>query len=210
MINLLGYVASFIILVSLTMKSIVKLRWINAAGSLLFVLFAVLTRSAPTVVMNVGIILIDLWYVLSLSRSKGDYRLVKAERGSAWLEFFYETNRLEIEATFGADAFAEAKSFSYFVCNNEIAGLFAWKDLSTTECRILIDFVTPRYRDTKIGRYFFENNLALFREKGYSRLLYEDVGAAHWKYLGKIGFTRTAPGYYVKEIAPAKSAGAEE
>ena len=55
-INLLGYTGSFIILISLTMKSIVKLRWINAAGSLLFVIFAFLTKSTPTIVMNIGII----------------------------------------------------------------------------------------------------------------------------------------------------------
>ena len=199
-IDLLGYVASFIILVSLTMKSIVKLRWINAAGSLLFVAFAVLTRSWPTVVMNVGIIAIDMLFVMSLSRKAGDYRLVKAERGSAWLEFFYETNRVEIDGIFGPDAFADAKSFSYFVCNGEIAGLFAWKEISPTECQILIDFVAPRFRDTKIGRYFFDKHISAFREKGYARFLYKDVGPKHWKYLEKIGFSRESPGCYSKTI----------
>ncbi len=199
-VDLLGYAASFIILVSLTMKSIVKLRWINAVGSALFVVFAVLTRSAPTVVMNVGIILIDLYFVFSVSRKKGDYRLVKAERGSALLGFFYETNRAEIDSIFGADAFAEARSFAYFSCNGEIAGLFAWKDRSPTECLILIDFVTIRYRDTKIGRFFFESHVASFRERGYRRLLLENVGKKHWKYLERIGFTREAPGFYAKEI----------
>jgi hypothetical protein len=203
-VELLGYAASFIILISLTMKSIVKLRWINAAGSLLFVVFAVLTRSWPTVVMNVGIIFIDVIFVMSLSRKAGDYRLVKAERGSAWLEFFYETNRTEIESIFGPDAFAAAKSFSYFVCNGEVAGLFAWKELSTTECQIVIDFVTPRFRDTKIGRYFFDRHISAFREKGYARFVYKDVGRAHWKYLEKIGFTREGEGCYSKTIAASE------
>ena len=61
MIDALGYLASFIILISLTMKSVVKLRWINAAGSLLFVVFAALTRSVPTIVMNAGIMAKDLF-----------------------------------------------------------------------------------------------------------------------------------------------------
>jgi len=199
-IDLLGYVASFIILVSLTMKSIVKLRWINAIGSLLFVVFAFLTKSTPTIVMNFGIIFIDIAYVLGLSLKHSDYHLVKAERGSAWLEFFYQSNKIEIDDIFGVDAFGEAKYFSYFVCNNEIAGLLAWKEISPVECRILIDFVTPRFRDFKIGRYFFLRHLSIFREKGYSRLLYENVGKKHWKYLGKLGFIESSPGCFVKDV----------
>lgn len=199
-INLLGYVASFIILISLTMKSIVKLRWINAAGSFLFVLFALLTKSTPTVFMNLGIIVIDLWYVSRLSRSKAEYQLVKAERGSAYLEFFYQKNQIEICETFGEDAFVDAKGFSYFVCNNEIAGLFAWKENTPTECQILIDFVTPKYRDTKIGKYFFEQQLPSFREKGYTRFVHNDVGQQHWKYLEKIGFRHDTLGTFTKDI----------
>lgn len=199
-IEILGYVASFIILISLTMKSIVKLRWINAAGSFLFVIFAFLTHSMPTIVMNFGIIAIDLWYVTKLTRSKAEYQLVKAERGSAYLDFFYQKYSSEINSIFGDEAFFEAKGFSYFVCNNEIVGLFAWRENSPTECQILIDFVTPRFRDTKIGRYFFEQQLPSFSEKGFSRFVYINVGKQHWKYLERIGFKSTITGNYVKEI----------
>jgi hypothetical protein len=200
-IDLLGYIASFIILVSLTMKSIVKLRWINAAGSFLFVIFAWITRSSPTVVMNLGIIAIDLWYVFAISRKKSDYHLVKAERGSAWLDFFYTKNKVEIDAIFGLDAFLDARNFSYFVCDDEIVGLFAWKEISPTECRILIDFVTPRFRDTKIGTYFFDKNLSFFKAKGYSRFTYGQVSSKHWKYLKKIGFAKNQDGFFSKSLS---------
>lgn len=199
-IDLLGYAASFIILVSLTMKSIVKLRWINAIGSLLFVLFAFLTKSTPTIVMNLGIIVIDLWYVLGITVKHSDYHLVKAERGSAWLEFFYKSNKIEIDDIFGSDAFDDAKNFSYFVCNKEIVGLLAWKERTPVECLIVIDFVTPRFRDFKIGKYFFLQHLSIFREKGYSLLMYENVGKRHWKYLEKLGFIESSRGCFVKDI----------
>jgi GNAT superfamily N-acetyltransferase len=199
-IDLLGYVASFIILVSLTMKSLVKLRWINAFGSLLFVVFAFLTHSLPTIVMNLGIVAIDMWFVIRMTKIRADYRLVKAERGSAYLDFFYQTHQKEIDAIFGESAYTEAKGFSYFVCNNEIAGLFAWRENSPTECQIMIDYVTPRYRDTKIGRYFFDQQLPAFREKGYACFVYRGVGERHWKYLEKIGFRHDAIGSFVKEI----------
>lgn len=199
-IDMLGYFASFIILISLTMKSIVKLRWINAAGSLLFVLFAVLTRSAPTVVMNFGIICIDIFYVLRITKIKDDYQMVRAERGSEFLEFFYQAHKKEICAIFGEDAFSESRGFSYFVCNNEIAGLFAWKENSPTECHVMIDFVTPRYRDTRIGKYFFSHQLPFFKEKGFTRFVYQNVGPRHWKYLMRIGFREETIGCFVKDL----------
>lgn len=200
MIDALGYLASFIILISLTMKSVVKLRWINAAGSLLFVVFAALTRSVPTIVMNSGIIAIDLFYVLRVTRLKDEYRLIHAERTSSFLDFFYQTYRDEISSIFGDDAFIESRYFSYFVRNTEIAGIFSWKENTPTECRIMIDFVTPRYRDTKIGLYFFKQHLEPFREKGYRRLVCQCSDRRHAKYLAKIGFVEEAPSFFTKDI----------
>lgn len=199
-IEALGYLASLIILVSLTMKSIVKLRWINAAGSLLFVAFAYMTRSFPTVFMNVAIVAIDVWFVLRLSHGRSEYRMVPAERDSGLLLFFHETNKGELDSLFGPTAFNDAARFSWYLCDNEVAGLFAWRETAPGECRIYIDFVTARYRDTRIGRYFFDSNLSSFREQGYRTLVYRDVGSRHWDYLRKIGFREDDPGCFVKEI----------
>lgn len=205
LIEALGYLASFIILVSLTMKSIVKLRWINAFGSFLFVIFAVLTKSIPTVFMNCGIVVIDLWYVYRMTHIKTDYKMVPAERNSAFLAFFHDKYNAEIESIFGDTAFSSATGFSWFVVNNEIAGLFAWKEDSVTDCRILIDFVTERYRDTKIGQYFFESKRTDFLEKGFSNFIYLNVKKPHWNYLRKIGFTEDSIGCFSKRIKTNES-----
>ena len=199
-IEALGYAASLIVLVSLTMKSIVKLRWINAVGSLLFVAFAIMTRSFPTVFMNLAIVVIDVWFVLRLSRGRSEYRMVAAERESGLLRFFHEANRAELDSLFGPSAFDDAARFSWYLCDNEVAGLFAWRETAPGECRIYIDFVTARYRDTRIGRYFFDGSLSSFREQGYRTLVYRDVGERHWGYLRKIGFREEGPGRFVKDI----------
>ena len=198
--DLIGYIASFIILVSLTMKSILKLRWINAFGSFLFVIFAFFIGSTPTMVMNIGIIVIDLYFVYKLTKNKADYHLIKAEKESAYLSFFYKNHQDEIETIFGSEALSLADSCSYFVCNGEVAGLFAWKDVNQTECHILIDFVTTRFRDTKIGQFFFNKQLALFKEKGYVKLLTKSTGKAHKKYLATIDFTEIEPGVFEKDL----------
>ncbi|MFW6213587.1 MAG: hypothetical protein ACOC8L_11865, partial [Spirochaetota bacterium] len=54
-----GYAASVVILISLTMSSIVKLRWINLAGAVMFAAYGYLIGSIPTGSLNLGIALID-------------------------------------------------------------------------------------------------------------------------------------------------------
>ncbi len=100
-IDLLGYTASFIVLVSLLMKSLVRLRWINAFGSLLFVIFAVSSGSIPTAVMNIGIVFIDLYYLYRLSNTKDSFEILPVTRDNEVVRYFYGKNRQEIESMFG-------------------------------------------------------------------------------------------------------------
>ena len=67
-LELIGYVASALVLISLTMTSVVKLRIINAVGAALFTAYALGIRSYPTAIMNVGLVLIDLWFLYKVMR----------------------------------------------------------------------------------------------------------------------------------------------
>ncbi|WP_047985647.1 YgjV family protein [Ornithinibacillus californiensis] len=64
----LGYLASLIVLISLLMSSIKKLRWINMIGSSLFSLYGFLIGALPVGIMNLGIVFINIYYLVKLSR----------------------------------------------------------------------------------------------------------------------------------------------
>ena len=66
----LGYLASLIVLISLLMSSIVKLRWINLVGSSLFSLYGFLIGALPVGFMNFGIALINIYYLIQIYRTK--------------------------------------------------------------------------------------------------------------------------------------------
>jgi hypothetical protein len=59
-----GYAASALVLVSFLMKDLLKLRIINSAGCLLFILYGILLGSVPVIVTNVAIVLINLFYLI--------------------------------------------------------------------------------------------------------------------------------------------------
>ena len=68
LIELFGYLGSFLVLISFLMTSVVKLRVINTIGSLIFMTYAVIIKSYPTAVMNFCLVLINLHYLWKMSK----------------------------------------------------------------------------------------------------------------------------------------------
>ena len=61
--HIIGYIASALVAVSLMMSSILKLRVINLVGASLFTVYGLLIGAYPVAVMNLFIVLIDLYYL---------------------------------------------------------------------------------------------------------------------------------------------------
>ena len=66
MVEWLGYAAMATVLVSFLMKSVFKLRLVNAVGCLLFVLYGFFLDpvSKPIIITNVAILVINLYHIL--------------------------------------------------------------------------------------------------------------------------------------------------
>lgn len=62
-VQYLGYAASLGVLVSFLMKNIRTLRIVNTIGCVLFILYGALLPSIPVILTNVGIVLINLYYL---------------------------------------------------------------------------------------------------------------------------------------------------
>lgn len=69
-LELFGYAGSFVVLISLMMSSIVRLRWINLLGATMFTIYAAFIGAYPAIFMNFGIMIIDIYYLLKLYRKK--------------------------------------------------------------------------------------------------------------------------------------------
>ena len=65
-----GYIGSGLILVSLMMTSVEKLRWFNISGSVISAIYAMILGTWPVVVLNVGTISINVVQIIRLRRQK--------------------------------------------------------------------------------------------------------------------------------------------
>ena len=64
MIDLIGFLASAIILVSFAVKDIIKLRIINSIGSVVWIIYACLIHNNPTIFVNVAVLIIHTWWLI--------------------------------------------------------------------------------------------------------------------------------------------------
>ena len=76
--DIIGYAGSLLVVISMLMTSVMKLRIINTAGSVLAVIYSIAIGAYPTLVMNVALIIINLINMRKLSNNSAEFRLVKA------------------------------------------------------------------------------------------------------------------------------------
>lgn len=195
-----GYAASVVILVSLTMSSIVKLRWINLAGAIMFAAFGFLIQSIPTGTLNLGIALIDIYYLWRIYSTKDKLAIVEADLGSGYFNHYWELNRDEISRIFGEVSLTGNERAFYFLRNNNTAGLLIGHEAGDGVFCIDIDYVSAPYRDLRIGQYFIAESrigMALPRMKW---LRTTAASGIHEGYLKKLGFENTHGGVFEKKL----------
>lgn len=69
-LEIFGYIGSALILLSMMMTSVEKLRWFNISGSVISMIYGALTGAWPVVFLNVGTITINVVQIIRLRRKK--------------------------------------------------------------------------------------------------------------------------------------------
>ena len=155
--EILGYVASLIVLVSLLMSSVKRLRWINLMGSLVFAVYGFLIGAIPVGVMNTGIVMINIYYLFQMYLKK-DYFTLLVSKDTTYFDHFIQFYKEDIQEFINVkEDISDAKFVKLFILRNTVpAGVVVGKELDSKTFEILIDYVTPQYRDFKIGRFLIE------------------------------------------------------
>jgi hypothetical protein len=196
--ELVGYLASVLIVVSLLMSSVYRLRVINLIGAAVFTVYGLLIGSIPVVLTNGVIVLIDVYYLAQMARSRtqGDYfEVVAVPTESPLLARFL--------AFHGADARRFQPEFdglrddhaAWMVLRNAMAVGVVLARLDGEVATIDLDYVAPAYRDQRAGTRFYTTP-GLFAPHGIRRLRSVATVAAHRRYLEAMGFAATGHGAF--------------
>ncbi|MFA6800781.1 MAG: hypothetical protein WCR19_01580 [Acholeplasmataceae bacterium] len=191
MIDIIGYIASAIVLVSLLMSSVIKLRIINLVGSLAFAFYGFLIPSIPTAVMNLGIVVINIYYLVKLNKAKEKFSVIELDKDSKLYLDFVDFYKDDIVKFMKVDLdFNNPKFKKYFITRNTIpAGLFIG-EMIDDYMKIHLDYTTPTYRDYKAGKYLYSDVYQLFKDLNVTYLTSDPGQLKHESYLLKMGFKK--------------------
>ena len=187
----IGYLGSITVLISLLMSSIIKLRWINMVGALFFTVYGALISSIPVGLVNFGIVLIDIYYLVQLYKMKEIFKVIPANMDSDLFNYFLGYNKEDIEKQISIEELKKSEKALYMLRDNNIAGVMVG-DRYDDILDIKLDYVTPRYRDFKLGEYYFLLHPELFKEEGIKKLTAHAKEEIHRGYLERMGFEKVS------------------
>ena len=80
-IEVIGYIGTILVVASMAMTSISKLRILNISGSVLSTIYAIVTSAWPIVLMNVSIICINIYRLVRLKSGKDADGRLQTKKG---------------------------------------------------------------------------------------------------------------------------------
>ncbi len=193
--EIVGYVASALVVLSLTMTSVVRLRTISLAGSVVFVVYGVLIGSVPIIVTNAAIAGINLWFLraeLGLHRDLGA-SLIPAD-APFLLDFiaFHLDDIRRFQPTF---TMPSADAVALLLTRDGLPAGVVIGERHGSELELHLDYVLQAYRDSRLGHWLFGRGADVFRSAGISRLVTNPGNDVHRGYLQRVGFVPSAERY---------------
>lgn len=194
-IELFGYLGSTLVVVSMLMASVVKLRNINTIGSVISATYALIIGSLPLALMNISLIVINLYNLFKLLKTEQEYDLIFLDGTDGFGQYFLNRYRADIRSYFPGFEPREDDDAYMVCCNGDPAGILMGKEVDGCFMACL-DYTTPTYRDCSVGRYLYQNLAA----KGIRAICMDaDAVASHAAYMEKMGFS-LEQGAYVKYL----------
>ncbi len=188
-LEIVGYIGSALVVVSMLMSSIVKLRVINTVGSIISGVYAVLCGALPLALMNACLITINLINLWKLSKKKQEiYEVTKAASGDTLLARFLDHYKEDIKVFFPDYRPEDTTPQTAYVVLKEGAPVgVLMGDVADGALDIAIDYSTPAYRDCSVGGYLHQQLPSL----GVKTLRYvKTVAEGHESYLKKMGYVQ--------------------
>lgn len=196
-IELFGYLGSFLVVVSMLMSSVVKLRVINVIGSVISGTYALIIGSFPLALMNACLIIINIYNLFKLLSISRKYELVKGNINDAYFDYFVDHYGKDIDIYFPEFTrnVITGNIVYYVFCNESPAGLFVGNINKEGIINISLEYTTPTYRDCSVAKFLYIK----LKENDVVKLCFHEPSEKHKSFLEKMGYFKDGKGY-VKDL----------
>ncbi len=190
-LDILGWGGSALLVYSLLQASVLRLRVLNAIACLILIGFNWALSVWPMVGMNVVLVAINTWFIVKLLRERHDETAFEVLEVGPTDEYLRHVLRvhggdiLKFNPEFIHDPSTTHDAFLVERGDETVGVVLLRKDDGTAH--VLLDYVTPRYRDFSPGEFVWRRS-GLLHERGIRRVVTPPgmVGA----YYDRLGFRR--------------------
>jgi hypothetical protein len=198
--EIIGYAASVLVAISLTMSSIVKLRVLNMIGAITFTVYGILINAHPIAMVNGFIIIVNVYFLFDMYGRNEYFSIMVVDKESTYKSHFIEFYRDDIlKYNPSYDFSVEKDQCVFFILRDMVpAGLMILEKNEDESHFVVLDYVIPKFRDFKIGQFLFNDNSKILKSKGIKSIYTAMGNKKHQRYLMKMGFNRNV--YLGKEV----------
>jgi len=192
--ELVGYVASALVVMSLAMTSVVRLRAISLVGSLTFVVYGVLIESVPIVATNAAIAVLNVWFLRAELGGKRNLAATVVPADDPFLVDFLRYHLPDIhrfQPAFELPA-VEPETLALLLMRDGLPAGALVGTIEDGELRVRLDYVTKPYRDSQLSQWLYGRGSGVLRKLGIERVSSEPGTEPHSSYLARNGFTKVA------------------
>lgn len=202
MIEAVGYLGSLLVVVSLLMTRILRLRVIGLMGSTTFLIYGLLIGSVPIIITNFVIIVINATFLWRANQITEWFYLLEVRPDSRYLEEFLRFHH--------DDILLSQPDWSGEVADTDLA-LLVLRDMQPAmamvgvigagSMEVRLDYAIPRFQDYRTGRFLYDSNALFFIDRGISTVTTTAQTKRFVRYLEKVGFTESDTGRYERRLA---------
>ena len=208
-IELVGYLGSAFVVISLTRTSILKLRVFGLVGAAIFLIYSLIIEAYPIAVVNAVIVGIHVFFLRGLLSKKSEFFTTLEVKGdSRYLDYFLRFHEDDIRTYREDFRFEPAEDqIRVFVLRDLVpAGLLIGRACADHALEVELDYVIPRYRDFRIAEFLFSSRSGVFTDPLCERAWSIPGTDINIAYLERMGFHRDTDAdgnlIFVKDLVP--------
>lgn len=191
-LDLLGWGGSALLVYSLMQARVLRFRVLNLLGCVVLVVFNALLAVWPMVGMNLVLGVINVWFIAKLLRERHDqdaFEVLEVGTDDCYLQYVLALNAADI-----------ARFYPGFFHDPDLPGQLAFLVQRGPEtvgivlvqadgdvARVLLDYVTERYRDFSPGEFVWRRS-GLLAGHGFRRVVTGEHAGSHAAYYRRVGF----------------------
>ena len=197
-LDLVGWLGSALLVYSVMQARVLRFRVLNLAACVVLTFFNAALGIWPMVAMNIALAVINIWFIVKLVRSRDDHASYVVLEVGGQDEYqrhvlrVHQKDILGFQPDFLWDG-ADPDNLAFIVQNADETVGVVLLHVSEGTATVLLDYVTPRYRDFSPGRFVWRSS-GVLAGRGISTVVTSPtmVGA----YYQRLGFAARPDGSF--------------